>query len=52
MMLAWPPGAKFLERLLEADRSVARFAELETLLCRYNDAVNDAIGFDQPHLDF
>ena len=41
------PPSELLAELL-----VARFAELDTLIRRYNDAVNDAIGFDQVHFDF
>jgi hypothetical protein len=32
---------------LLAELLMARFAELETLVIRYNDAVNDALGVDQ-----
>jgi hypothetical protein len=44
--LALPPTELLAELLL------ARFAELEMLVSRYNDAVNDAAGIDDIRLVF
>jgi hypothetical protein len=47
-----PPVPALPPTELLAELLVARFAELQALVTRYNDAVNDAIGLDEPSLNF
>jgi hypothetical protein len=47
-----PPAPALPPTELLAELLLARFAELETLVTRYNDAVNDALGVDQLQLVF
>jgi len=47
-----PPAHSLPPTELLAELLLARFAELETLVTRYNDAVNDAVGLEEPRLDF
>lgn len=48
-----PPSTPLPPSELLAELLLQRFAELESLVARYNDAVNDAIGLrDDIYLDF